>query len=288
MKPNHIIEAHSSHVNRAIFTPDGKSVISFGFSGELWAWDASDWSLQREYEGHAKTVNCGVIYNNSLISVSLDGKINFNALDTGKLIHTVEDHKKGVGMILKTADDQYLLTSGPDRMVVVRDMEGKPLHGLKPTSKNIGVKTVTPDGKHVLVGGLGSQLKVFTIPELEEVADFEVGDVAITSVRCHPAGEKAWALDYSGNLNVIDLKNWAVTDKVPLKRKGVFGMAYAPGRNELAITADKAVLLLDADSFTEKQVLTSTAKGNYGVSYSPDESRLALASADKRVRIWEL
>ena len=65
-------------------------------------------------------------------------------------------------------------------------------------------------------------------------------------------------------------------------------MAYSQQRNELAITADKAVMLLDADTYEVKQELTSTAKGNYGINYSHNSKLLALASADKKVRIWEL
>ncbi|MCE7991629.1 MAG: hypothetical protein HEP71_06605 [Roseivirga sp.] len=288
MKPNHTIQAHSSHVNKVLFTKDDSMLFSFGFSGELRCWNTTDWSLIREFEGHTETVNGGVEYNGNLITVSRDKKINFFELDSGKLTDTVEDHKKGIDNILMTADQKYLLTSGQDKMAVSRNMDGSLIASLKPTGKNLSIKTTTPDGKYVVVGGMGDQLHVFTIPELEPVASFDAGKVAISCVRCHPEKDLAWCLDYSGALNVIDTKNWKVTDVVPLNRKGIIGLAYAPGRNELAITADKAVLLLDADSLEVKQELSSSAKGNYGVNYSHNNKLLALASADKKVRIWEL
>lgn len=288
MKPTNIIQAHSSHVNKVLFTKDDSMLFSFGFSGELRCWNTTDWSLIREFEGHTETVNGGVEYNDNLITVSRDKKINFFELDSGKLFHSLEDHKKGIDNILMTRDQQYLLTSGQDKMAVSRNMDGSLIASLKPTGKNLSIKTTTPDGKYVVVGGMGDQLHVFTIPELESVASFDAGKVAVSCVRCHPGKDLAWCLDYGGSLNVIDTKNWEVTKVVPLNRKGVIGLAYAPKRNELAITADKAVLLLDADSLEVKQELSSSAKGNYGVNYSHNNKLLALASADKKVRIWEL
>lgn len=288
MKPTTIIRAHSSHVSKVLFTKDDSMLFSFGFSGELRCWNTADWSLIREFEGHSETVNGGVEYNGSLITVSRDKKLNFFELDTGKLTDSIEDHKKGIDNILMTSDQKYLLTSGQDRMVVTRNMDGSRIAELKPNGKNLSIKTTTTDSKHVMIGGLGNQVQVFTIPDLQEVASFEVGNIALTCIRCHPEKDLAWCLDYSGGLSVIDTKSWKVTEVVPLNRKGVMGLAYAPARNELAITADKAVLLLDADSLELKQELSSSAKGNYGINYSHDNKVLALASADKKVRIWNL
>lgn len=288
MKPTTIIQAHSSHVNKVLFAQDDSMLFSFGFSGELRCWNTTDWSLIREFEGHTETVNGGVEYNGQLITVSRDKKINFFELNSGKLLHTVEDHKKGIDNILKTTDNQYLLTSGQDKMAVSRKMDGSSIASLKPSSKNLSIKTTTPDSKHVMVGGMGSLLQVFSIPELAPVASFEVGSIAHTCIRCHPHKDIAWCLDYTGGLSLIDTANWKIGEVAMLNRRGTVGMAYAPLRNELAITADKAVLLIDADSLSVKQVLTSTAKGNYGINYSHDNKLLVLASADKKVRIWEL
>ena len=150
MEPTHIIEAHSSHVNRVLFSEDDQLLFSFGFSGELRGWNTSDWSLARNYEGHTETVNCGVQLGDQLISVSRDKTINFFEINSGKLLQTVSDHKKGVGHISKTANEQYLLTSGQDFMAVTRNADGSQIKSLKPNGK-MGVLTTTPDSKYVLV-----------------------------------------------------------------------------------------------------------------------------------------
>ena len=288
MKPTTTIEAHSSHVNKVLFSKDDSTLWSFGFSGELRAWSTSDWSLVRNYEGHTETVNGGVEIGDQLISISRDKTIRFFNRDTGELLNTIADHKKPVGNILKTRNEQYLLTSGQDLMAVSRNLDGSVINKLKPSSKNLGILTTTPDSSAVLVGGYSKEIEVFSIPELESVKRFEACQVAATCVRCHPEKPVAWCMDYTGVLNVLDSVTWDRTQVVDLQRKGTMGMAYAPGRNELAITAEKVVLLVDADTLEVKQVLDSPPKGNYGLNYSHNEQFLALASADKRVRVWEL
>ena len=288
MEAAHIIQAHSSHVNKVMFTLDDQLLISFGFSGELRAWSTQDRSLVREYEGHTETVNCGVQLGDQLVSGSRDKTIHFFDIRTGVLQKTISDHKKGVYHISQTADGQYLLTSGQDLMAVTRELDGTLIKSLKPNGKNLGLLTSTPDSRYALVGGYSSDIQVFSIPDLDEVTRFEAGKMAITSVKCHPEKPLAWCLDYSGHLNLVDTEKWERARAIDLKRKGVMGMAYAPGRNELAITAEKAVILLDADGLEVKNELKSSAKGNYGLSYSHDEQWLALASADKKVRLWQL
>lgn len=289
MKPSHIIQAHSSHVNNVLFAEDGNSLYSLGFGGELKQWDCSDWSHIRDLDGHTESVNCGLFLNGQLVTGSRDGKINFYEPTEGKLVHSVDAHKKaGVTALSKTADDQYLLSGGQDKMVVVRNPDGSVVSELKPNAKNIWIKTTSADGKHALVGGYSSQLQVFSIPDLEKVTEVEAGKMALTNVKLNQGGDVAWCLDYTGGLTVLSTEDWATVKRVELKRKGVIGMTYSAQRNELAITADHAVLLVDAASLQVKQELESKAKGNYGLRYSPDHKVLALASADKRVRVWEL
>ncbi len=288
MKPDHIIEAHTSHINRVLFAQDGKSIFSMGFSGELRQWNSKDWSLIRDLEGHSKSVNCGVEHNAQLITGGLEGNINFYDLKSGSLLHSIMDHKKGVGALRVTPNGNYLLSSGPDRMVVTRDLDGSVNHELKPNAKNIGILGVTNDSKHVMVGGLGNKVQVFEIPSLAKVTEFAVGEVAITSIRINPVNGNAWCTDYKSNLNVLDLNKWEVLSSRKLGIKGVFSSAFIESRNELAVVCEKGVAVLDAGTLDEKYILESSAKGNYSVSISPDEKVVALGSADKRIRIWSI
>ena len=288
MKPTTIIEAHSSHVNKVLFSKDDSLLWSFGFSGELRAWNTSDWTLLRNYEGHTQTVNGGVELNGHLITISRDKSIHFFDINTGEVVRTVQDHKKPVLNIVKTRDERYVLTSGQDLMAVTRHTDGSIINQLKPNGKNLGVLTTTPDGLTALVGGYSKEIQLYSIPDLQPEGKLEACQVAATCVRCHPEKPLAWCLDYSGTLNVIETSMWERIQTVDLGRKGTMGMAYTPGRNELAITAEKAVLLMDAESLEVKQVLDSPPKGNYGINYSHNEQWLALASADKRVRVWKL
>lgn len=288
MKAHHIIQAHSSHINKVQYSQDGTRLFSCGFSGELKEWNTDDWSLNHAYEGHSKTVNVCVEANGQLISGALDGCLNFYDLGSRELLNTHRDHKKGITRLRLSPDGKHILTSGPDRMLVLRDLGGEILGALKTDARHVGVSAVSPDSDYAIVSGLGNTLRLFSLPDLSLLKSMEVGETAIRCVIIPQQLQLAYVLDYEGTLSVLDRNSWKLIKAKKMSRTGGIGMAFAPERNELAITADKAVLLVDADSLEEKQVLSSSAKGNYGLSYSPDESQLALASADKKIRIWNL
>ena len=284
MKADHIILGHSSHVNGVKFSKDGKKLYSFGFSGELKVWNTSDWSHEQDLEGHSKSVNGLVELESSLMSGALDGKLNVYEKVSGKLIHTFEDHKKGINGLKRSEDGKYVLTYGVKRMAVLRNAEGEILNELKADARHQSVKVISPDNSYILIAGVGNKIRKFSLPDFELMNEREIGQVAIN--RIIETESHSWVLDYSGEVFQLDTQSWQLKKQHNLKRKGVMGMCHAPGRGELAITADKAVVILDAESLEEKQVLTSEAKGNYGLSWSPNEQTLALASADKRIRIW--
>lgn len=286
MKADHIILGHSSHVNGVTFSKDGSKLYSYGFSGELKVWNSSDWSHLQDLDGHSKSVNGLLELENSLMSGALDGKLNVYEKESGKLIKTYEDHKKGINGLKLSDDEQFILSYGEKRMAVLRNAEGEILNELKADARHQSVKVISPDNSYILIAGVGNKIRKFSLPDFDLLKEMEIGQVAIN--RVIEAKNQLWILDYSGEVFQVDAQSWELKKQYRLNRKGVMGMCYAPTRNELAITADKAVIILDAESLEEKQLLTSEAKGNYGLSWSPDEKTLALASADKRIRIWEL
>ncbi|MDW3646827.1 MAG: hypothetical protein R8P61_07190 [Bacteroidia bacterium] len=286
MKADYIILGHSSHVNGVTFSKDGSKLYSFGFSGELKVWNSSDWSHLQDLNGHSKSVNGLLELENSLMSGALDGKLNVYEKESGKLIKTYEDHKKGINGLKLSDDEQFILSYGEKRMAVLRNAEGEILNELKADARHQSVKVISPDNSYILIAGVGNKIRKFSLPDFDLLKEMEIGQVAIN--RVIETKNQLWILDYSGEVFQVDAQSWELKKQYRLNRKGVMGMCYAPTRNELAITADKAVIILDAESLEEKQLLTSEAKGNYGLSWSPDEKTLALASADKRIRIWEL
>ncbi|MEO1216547.1 MAG: hypothetical protein AAFY45_23640 [Bacteroidota bacterium] len=286
MKADHIILGHSSHVNGVKFSKDGSKLYSFGFSGELKVWSSNDWSHLQDLEGHSKSVNGLIELQSTLMSGALDGNINVYDKASGALLKTYDDHKKGINGLKVSDDGQYVFTYGQKRMAVQRNAEGEIIKELKSDARHQSVKVISSDNSYILIAGVGNKVRKFSLASFEMIKEMEIGQVAIN--RAIEAKGLLWILDYSGEVFQLSAERWELKKEHKLKRKGVMGMCYAPGRNEIAITADKAVIILDADTLEEKQVLTSEAKGNYGLSWSPDEKTLALASADKRIRIWEL
>ena len=56
----------------------------------------------------------------------------------------------------------------------------------------------------------------------------------------------------------------------------------------LALTFDRGVGVLDAGTLQLLARESTPVKGMYGLAFSPDRALLATASADGRVRVWDV
>ena len=279
------IEAHSSHVNCARFSPDSSFVVSAGFSGELRAWDPESAKLIREYSGHEKSVNSVAFFDDQelLVSGSADGTLIVWDAESGKPLKTWTDLSKGIGSVAVTGDET-IVASGPQTMLHVRTWpDGNVVNTVKPVSKNLSVLALSGDRKTAVIGGLGSTVFYYSMADGSEIGRLETGEKAIMSFR-YSDSNRFYIYGYSGELVLR-----STSDEILATYKGpggYGGVAVAPGGRTVAMSSSEGISILSTNDLSLIKKIPVKAKGNYGLSFSPDGGQLALASADKRVRIW--
>lgn len=72
-----------------------------------------------------------------------------------------------------------------------------------------------------------------------------------------------------------------------LNAAGTFSLALAPGGEQIALGVDHQVMLWSVEQGIQIAELSVKPKGVYGLAFSPDGRWLALASADRRIRVWK-
>ncbi|MCP3028315.1 WD40 repeat domain-containing protein [Halobacillus sp. A5] len=282
-----VIQAHSSHVNKVKYHPNERLLVSAGFNGELYLWDVDSGKKLMEFKGHNQTVNC-VIWlekGKKLLSASGSGTILVHEISSSEPVQNLQDLKSGVSHMHLTCDSRYLLTSNKKSMLRIREWpDGDLIHKLKSDQQNSGVLATADRSLHAVVGGVGSRLRRYFIPSGEVLEEFEGHETAVMGFKFFDNDHYGVSAGYNGSLVIWDMTKHQKLETYHLGGEGYYSISLSPDEKEAAIAMPYQLIRLRLQDL-KSQKLILPAKGNYSVDYLFDGRQLAIASADKNIRL---
>ena len=283
-----ILEGHTAHVNRAVFAPDGKSLYSLGFNGELFEWDPDEWSLRRELKGHEQSVN-GLDFSSDgkqIYSGGTDGRLIIWDRDTGKQLEMIREFKKGVHQVKVLPASGLLALSTPRQELILYHLEEqRPIQSFAPRGKRKGLFAIGPRESQAAIAEFGGNVLLVSLPELRVQQELKVSDEALMGCL-FLTEERLLTIDYKGKLQLWDLDEGKAAQTVNLEDKDYYFLSLSHDKKRLALSHSHHLRLYDAATLDEQSVVKLKPKGNYGSGFSPEGQRVALGSADKKVRVW--
>jgi WD40 repeat protein len=256
------VDAHRGPATGVAFSANGKSIITGGYGpkpegagpqeGEVKVWELPD----------AKPLQAMEKVNSAVEAVAFDPNNRRVGAGVGKFAHvwdaasgdrkvTFEGHTGTVRGLALDAQGGRLVTASEDGTVRVWHPDsGKPIHTLKGHQGIVLAVAVTPNGARAVSGG------------------------------------------QDGSVRVWDIEMGKEERKLTAHLGPVFSVAVAAEGKTFASASglDGTVRLWETESGKEVRVLRlpKAAKGPNRVAFAPDGKRLAVASFDSSVRIYDL
>ncbi len=285
------ILAHSGHVPAVKFTPDGSGLFSAGMDQLIQLWSVPDWKNIQTIQAHEQSVNCLDISpdGKKLVSGSTDKTAKIWSLPDGKLLHTLTGHKKTIADIAMDRKGSLVATASYDSTVRLWDVaQGKEKGVLKGHQKNAFSLSFDPAGEKLASGGIGEQVFVWKIPS-KDLETTLAGHAGVAGpVKFSPDRGFLLTIDGHGTLRLWDPKGWEPEWSVQIEAKGAFPLAFRKDGERFAVGIEHRVLIFNTEDGSVVQELLMPPKGVYALDYSPDGSLLAVAAADRKVRVWEV
>ncbi|MCA9139764.1 MAG: hypothetical protein KDB00_23490, partial [Planctomycetales bacterium] len=149
----------------------------------------------------------------------------------------------------------------------------------------------SPDGKLIVTGGY------------HELAIWNATDAKLVR-RIKNVGQRIFALAFSadgktlavgcgepgrsGEVRLIEFESGRIKGVVARAGDVVLDVAYRPGTHEIAVAiADSTIRIVNVDTLEEVRTIASHADWVNAVTWSDDGSRLASASRDKSVKVFD-
>jgi WD40 repeat protein/tRNA A-37 threonylcarbamoyl transferase component Bud32 len=283
------LSGHRGQVYRAIFSPDGRLLVSGGQDGMIKFWDAATGQELATLAAHRACVN-DLSYSldgQTLISASCDHTIKFWQAQTHELLATLEVHPDEVRCLAISPDGTRLATGGKGKLVVLWDMATREI--IKTTdARGCDVNFLAwRDNRTLIIPGDG----IYPV-----LGALFLWNVDTDENRSFDYGARSLAVSPDGLDTVVGMGNGTVrsipelsTHVAPQRGRGLAArtLAFLPGRNWLAAGYDDAtVQVWDWPQASFRWSFVGHTGRVQSVAFAPGGGQLASASFDGTVKLW--
>ena len=253
----HIVCQHDGAVTCVAFSRDSRRLASASADRTIKIWDAKTGVSRAALKGHEDTVRSIAFSPDGsyLASVSSDQTLRIWELPSGKQIHSIPAHYGAVYDVAVSADSSLLATAGEDNMVAIWNP------------------------------GSGNQLHRISMP-------------LVQSVAFSPDSHRLAAADWNRVVHFFDADGTKELGSLSSQVEGLLSVRFSHDGRRLVLATDKNtvdVWDLPTDYRGKNSSRTDhwafTLDGHTGVVaravFSPDDRRIATASHDGTVKIWD-
>jgi WD40 repeat protein len=285
-----ISQTHRFGSRRAVFSPDGKQIVTGGVFGPLKIWSSSNGELIRTLHGHV-----GDIWS---IAYSPDGTLIVSGSEDGtiKVWDAAVDYEKiildGAGNPVQTVcfnSDGTLLASGTtDNLIRIWSTEEwKVLHILFGHSDSITSTNFSPDSRYVVSGSSDNTIKIWRADTGELLKTLKGHLGSVTSVQYSVNGEHIVSSSEDNTIRIWDSETGECKMMLTEHKGGVTSVRYTTdGKYLISGSDDKTVRIWNSKTGECLLTLTGHKKGINRIAVSPNDRWIVSSDPDIAI-IWD-
>lgn len=295
------LTGHTGEVTSAAYSPDSRLLATGGSDGKVLLWDAERGESKLTLAGHRAAVN-GVVFrpdSQALATGSRDGTVRVWNTATGKVQHVLPGREHDHQSLAFSPDNRYLAWAGGDATVTIWNSDtGQKVATLAELPHPANQVAFSPDGQ-LLACACGNrrqgEVRVWTFPQREVLHAWDGKQRGFSSVAFSSDGKRLAAgtqivdmrLQDYGMVSMWELPSGRELHPLRGYPGDILALQWDPtGTPILATASARTVRFTHVDSGRELLVLRSFQPLG-GLTLRPDGRRLAWASNEPAVKVWD-
>lgn len=285
---------HPKPVKSVAFSPDGTTIATACFDGQVRLWSSKDGTLRqtiKAHDGPAQAVAFSPDGKYLASSAARDLTVRLWDPQTGQAAGALRGHTDSVVNLAFSADGRFLASASYDKSILLWDTTTMQpaLPPIKGHSNYVLSIAFSPDGNLLASGGYDKTIRIWSPSTGKKLEQLPGQSETVASVAFRPSGS---LLAISGFEHSVLL--WDVDKKVAVGRLDghdavVLAVAFHPAGTLMASGSfDNTVKLWEVDKRSLVETLRGHEKQVTSVAFSPNGRLLGSASFDGSVRIWAI
>jgi len=294
---------HSLGVATAVFSPDGKRMVTSSLDNTVKIWEISSGLLLANLTGHSDTVTCAYYSpdGKKIVTACEDGTAKIWDAYTTNLLADIKGHTDKVFIAEYSPDGKKIVTASADRTAKIWDAEtGKMLADLKGHLLGVWPAHFSRDGKKIITASDDSTAKIWDAVTGNLLADLRGHTASVKDANFSPDGKeivtgsddstaKIWdaetgklLFNLTGHKDVVTFASFSPEGKTILTGSddGFAKIWNAENGNILFSMLGKKKTQLDKFKFYYPDIITAA-------QYSPDGKKILTVYLDSSVKIWD-
>ena len=287
--PRLILKGHTGFINSAVFSPDGKYVVTASADLTARLWDAASGKELRQFVSHTDWVE-DVAYSPDgkyVVTSSDDSTVRLWDAATGKQLRQFAGTTDRTFHVLFSPDGKYVLSGSRDGTVHLWETETGTLVRVFKQNSPVRGLAYSPDGRFILTGSKESVARLWDVATGTIVREYQHPTTA-ERVAFSPDGRYVLTAGGDKVLRLFDFNSGNLLRSFSGHTSQINAITVSPdSRYALSCAEDGTARLWDLEAGTQVRVLTGHGSWIWACAFSPDGKSIFTGGFDTYGRLWD-
>ncbi|MCP4696370.1 MAG: hypothetical protein GY862_05935, partial [Gammaproteobacteria bacterium] len=281
---------HDSGVGGAVFSPDGKRLLTRS-GNNAYLWDIHGGRVLHILKGHEESVNHAAFSPNgkTLVTASWDDTVRLWDTRDGRVLHILKGHKEPVNHAAFSPDGKTLVTASWDGTARLWDTRnGQILLILKGHESQVNHTAFSPDGKTLVTASNDNTARLWDTRDTRVLHILKGHKELVIHAMFSPDGKILVTASWDGTARLWDTRNGRALHILKGHGNWIIHAAFSSdGKTLVTASEDNTARLWDTLNGRALLILEDHENRVNHAAFSPDGKTLVTTSEDNTARLWD-